>query len=134
MKISINGIELKQNKIYTFDLFKYKKPNITSTKKNNTDLFTTIMVDPDAPYPEHPTAKHFIHLLVINSNDIKVDYYPPNPPSDSNHHRYQVLLYKQTKYINTDISKPGSNFDLDNFIQSNGLELVDEFEFMVKNK
>ena len=132
MKILINGMELKPNKIYTSDLFVNKKPNITSTKKNSSNLFTTIMVDPDAPYPENPTAKYFIHLLVVNSNDIKVDYYPPNPPANSNPHRYQVLLFKQSKYISTNVTKPGSNFDLDNFIKSNELELIDEFEFKVK--
>ena len=132
MKISINGTELKQEKIYTSDLFANKKPNITSTKKNNSNLFTTIIVDPDAPYPENPTGKYFIHLLVVNSNDIKVNYYPPNPPVDSNPHRYQVFLFKQAKYISTSITNPGSNFNLDDFIKSNELEVVDKFEFKVK--
>lgn len=71
-------------------------------------------------------------MLVINSSDIKVDFYPPNPPKDSPPHRYQVLLYKQSKYISTDISNPGSNFDLDDFVNSNKIELVDKFEFKVK--
>lgn len=132
MKISINGTELKHDKIYTSDLFVDKKPHITSTKKNNLNLFTTIILDPDAPYPENPTGKYFIHLLVVNSNDIKIDYYPPNPPADSNPHRYQVLLYKQTKYISTNLKNPGSNFDLDDFVKSNELELIDEFEFRVR--
>jgi phosphatidylethanolamine-binding protein (PEBP) family uncharacterized protein len=132
MRITINGINLNQTQIYTSDLFKDKKPIITSTKKNNANLFTTIMVDPDAPYPSNPTAKYFIHLLVVNSNDIKVNYYPPNPPVDSAPHRYQVLLFVQSKYISTNITNPGSNFDLDGFIKSNQLELVDQFEFKVK--
>lgn len=133
MKISINGTVLKHDKIYTSDLFLNKKPNITSKKKNNLNLFTTIIVDPDAPYPENPTGKYFIHLLVVNSNDIKIDYYPPNPPADSNPHRYQVLLFKQTKYITTNLKNPGSNFALDNFIKYNELELVDKFEFKVRH-
>lgn len=132
MKITIGEIELEKNKIYTSDIFQYKKPHITSKKKNNHELFTTIMVDPDAPYPSNPTGKYFIHLLVVNSNDVKVEYYPPNPPTDSPPHRYQVFLYTQSKYISTNITNPGSNFDLDYFVKSNELELVDNFEFRVK--
>ena len=132
MKFKINGTEILSNQVYTSDIFSEKKPNITSTKKNNTSLYTTIIVDPDAPYPSNPTAKYFIHLLVVNSQDIKIEYYPPNPPADSPPHRYQVLLYSQPNYIQIQKSKPGSNFDLNGFVNEWNLELVDSFEFRVK--
>ncbi len=70
--------------------------------------------------------------MVVNSSDIKIDYYPPHPPSDSPPHRYQILLFRQEKYIQIPNSKPHPNFDLDDFITKYNLDLVDKFEFKCK--
>lgn len=129
MKVKVNEIELDTNTIYKADFFAHKKPIITSNKKNNEYLFTTLIVDPDAPYPSNPKYKYWIHLMVVNSSDIKIDYYPPHPPPDSPPHRYQILLFKQEKYIQIEKSRPYPNFDLDDFISKYNLVLVDEFEF-----
>ena len=132
MKITIDGTELDSNTIYKSNFFLYKKPIIKSTKKNNEYLYTTLIVDPDAPYPSNPTKKYFIHLMVVNSKEIKIDYYPPHPPVDSEAHRYQVLLYQQKNYIKIENSEPYPNFDLDGFVSKYNLELVDKFEFRCK--
>lgn len=132
MKVKLNGTELNTNTIYSSDFFSHKKPIITSNKKNNEYLYTTLIVDPDAPYPSDPKFKYFIHLMVVNSADIKIDYYPPHPPPDSSPHRYQILLFRQEKYIQISSSKPYPNFDLDNFVSKHNLVLVDEFEFKCK--
>jgi phosphatidylethanolamine-binding protein (PEBP) family uncharacterized protein len=132
MKFAVNGTKIESGIIYTTDMFEKKKPHITSTKKDNTQLYTTIIVDPDAPYPSNPHYKYFIHLLVVNSTDIKVEYHPPNPPSDSPPHRYQVFLYLQPKYIQLEKMESGPNFDLDKFVSKWNLKLVDQFEFLCK--
>lgn len=132
MKVKLNGTELNTNTIYTSEFFAHKKPVITSNKKTNKHLFTTLIVDPDAPYPLKPKFKYYIHLMVVNSSDIKIDYYPPHPPADSPPHRYQILLFEQEKYIQIPNSKPYPNFDLDDFILKYNLVLVDEFEFKCK--
>ena len=129
MKIKLNGVELEQNKVYNYDFFLHSKPIITSNKKNNEYLYTTLIVDPDAPYPSNPTFKYYIHLMVVNSSDIKIDYYPPHPPIDSPPHRYKVLLFQQEKYIQIQKSKPHPNFDLEEFISKYNLVLVDNFIF-----
>ncbi len=133
MKIKINETELNSNDIYKSNFFLHKKPIITSNKKTNNHLYTTLIVDPDAPYPSKPTKKYFIHLMVVNSNDIKIDYYPPHPPVDSPPHRYQVLLFQQEQHIQLLNSKPYPNFNLDEFISKYNLKLVDEFEFKCEN-
>jgi len=78
MRFRVNGIEIQENQTYTTNIFQKKKPHIISTKKNNYGYYTTIIVDPDAPYPSNPTSKYYIHLLVVNSNDIKIKYKPPD--------------------------------------------------------
>lgn len=132
MKIKVNGIELEKNKVYSTKFFEEKKPYITSTLKDHNNLYTTIMVDPDAPYPSNPTAKYHLHLLVVNSIDIKSNYKPPNPPEDSPPHRYQTLLYIQSKHISINTIDSRLNFDLVSFVKNNKLELVDKFEFKCK--
>ena len=90
------------------------------------------MVDPDTPYPSNPTSKYHLHLLVVNSTDIKSTYKPPNPPDDSPPHRYQTFLYIQPKYISINSIDSRQNFDLDTFVKNNKLNLVDKFEFKCK--
>lgn len=137
MKFEVNGIKIQPDQIYESKIFQKKKPNITTSPENIDPnyLYTTLMVDPDAPYPSNPTAKYFIHLMVINSNDIIIEYYPPNPPADSEPHKYQVFLYKQEKYIQLNSiheTKPHGSFDLENFVKSNRLVQVDSFQFRCK--
>ncbi len=134
MKIVIDGIELNQANIYKPEFFQNKKPIITSNKKTNDHLYTTLIVDPDAPYPSEPTKKYMIHLMVVNSLDIKIDYYPPHPPLDSPPHRYQVLLFQQEKYIQIPNSKPYPNFNLEEFVNRYNLKLIDEFQFKSGHK
>jgi phosphatidylethanolamine-binding protein (PEBP) family uncharacterized protein len=133
MKIKINGTDLEPNKIYKSNFFLDKKPVITSNIKTNDYLYTTLIVDPDAPYPSNPTKKYFIHLMVVNSTDIKIDYYPPHPPVDSPPHRYKVLLFQQEQYIQIANSKPHPKFNLNEFICKYNLKLVDKFQFMSEN-
>lgn len=133
MKFIVDEIEIKQNEIYSSKIFEKKKPIVTSNERKLSNLYCTIIVDPDAPYPSEPKYKYNLHLMVINSSETKVTYSPPNPPADSPPHRYIVLLYKQPKYISIpNVIEKRHNFDLDNFVQTNELELVDQFKFMAK--
>ena len=133
MKVNINKIDLIKNKIYSSSILK-KNIYIKSNKINKNNLYTTLMVDPDAPYPLTPTFKYYLHLLVINNKEIIVDYLPPDPPLDSPPHRYQIIILEQSNYINkkkmnTFNFHERPNFNLDNFITKNKLKIVDEFEF-----
>lgn len=97
MKIKINEEKLEQNIIYNRDFFLHLKPIITSNNTNKKYLYTTLIVDPDAPYPSNPIYKYHLHLMIVNSSDIIINYYPPNPPIDSAPHRYYVLLFTPPK-------------------------------------
>lgn len=65
-------------------------------------LYTLVMVDPDAPKSSKPTAREWNHWLVINipGNNIPegqtlVSYMGASPPKGSGTHRYVLLVYKQ---------------------------------------
>lgn len=68
----------------------------------NLDLYTVVMYDLDAPYPDHPVKSPFIHMLIVNipgndlsRGDVIYSYVSPNPPPDSPPHIYMVDLFKQ---------------------------------------
>ena len=93
------------------------------------ELYTIIVVDPDAPSPENPIYKYWLHLLIVNNNDKIAKYEKPAPPPGSGDHRYYFYLYKQNKKIDKDdISLTEVNirkkFNLAKFVTDNNLEKV----------
>jgi len=66
----------------------------------------------------------------INNDEIVWRYKSPNPPMDSDPHRYFIQLYKQSNRIKLD--KPitqRNKFDLDSFVKKYDLKKIDEFLF-----
>lgn len=66
------------------------------------DLYTLVMVDPDAPSPQNPSVREWLHWMVVNipqgsftEGETVVTYSAPTPPEGR--HRYVVLLYKNTE-------------------------------------
>ena len=129
MIVTINNQELSSEVTYTTPFFQNQTPHIKSNKFNKNYLYSLLIVDPDAPYPSNPTKKYILHLLVVNNKDIKANYHSPHPPDDSPAHRYYVLLYKQPKYIKMDYVGYKPNFNLEEFVSTNELKLVDNFTF-----
>jgi phosphatidylethanolamine-binding protein (PEBP) family uncharacterized protein len=74
-------------------------------------LYTLIMVDPDAPSPDAPKARSWLHWLVVNATapgepgkaggggggDVLCDYAGPTPPRGL--HRYVFLVYPQARRL-----------------------------------
>ena len=132
MKVKINDISLRENKIYTTQQIN-RKPKIFISEKENNNLLTLIIVDPDAHYPDNPTEKYMLHNLVINNNETIWKYKSPNPPLDSPPHRYMILLYRQSNIIKLDAPINHRNkFDLNAFVKKYKLKKIDEFVFMCK--
>ena len=132
MKVKINDILLRENKIYTTRQIN-RKPKISISEKEKNNLLTLIIVDPDAHYPDNPTEKYMLHNLVINTNETIWKYKSPNPPLDSPPHRYMILLYRQSNTIKLDETVNQRNkFNLNAFVKKYKLKKIDEFVFMCK--
>jgi phosphatidylethanolamine-binding protein (PEBP) family uncharacterized protein len=132
MKVKINDILLRENKVYTTQQIN-RKPKISISEKEKNNLLTLIMVDPDAHYPDNPTEKYMLHNLVINNNETIWKYKSPNPPLDSPPHRYMILLYRQSNTIKLDETVNQRNkFNLNAFVKKYKLKKIDEFVFMCK--
>ena len=93
--------------------------------------YTLMIHDIDAPYPAAPNNSPFVHLLITNilDNDISkgtvlIPYLVPNPPEDSQPHRYSFSLYRQQTVIPTLQSFNRAQFPLNSFISQHGLNLV----------
>jgi len=73
---------------------------ILSNRKKNDNIYTFIIVDPDAP------AGFMIHECIYNIPGDKIQkgkilypYHPPSPPKGSGEHRYFCILYEQAVMI-----------------------------------
>jgi len=84
-----------------------KWPNI-----NEGDLYTLIMLDPDAPSRYKPNRKGGLHWLVVNipGNNMEqgihlASYNGAGPPENSGLHRYVFAIYKQGGKIDTENKK-----------------------------
>lgn len=132
MKVFVNNILIQENKIYR-TLQINRKPKIVISEKYKNNLLTLLIVDPDAHYPSNPTEKYMLHNMVINNDEIIWRYKSPNPPMDSDPHRYFIQLYKQSNPIKLD--KPitqRNKFDLESFVKKYKLKKVDEFVFLCR--
>lgn len=81
-----------------------ERPNVKvfgSSSKATPNLYTLVMVDPDAPSPSEPKLREWLHWIVVDipegSDNMKgrelVEYMGPRPPTGI--HRYVLALFKQ---------------------------------------
>jgi hypothetical protein len=103
------------------------------TASNNKSYHTLIITDIDA------AQSPYLHALVVNipgnniaNGDVLMSYTPPNPPINSNDHRYIISIYTQKYRISQSVISNRSNFDIINFITKNNLTLS-ETETIVVN-
>nr|GMD91836.1 protein MOTHER of FT and TFL1-like [Ipomoea batatas] len=85
------------------------------------NLYTLIMVDPDAPSPSEPTFREWLHWY----NDWRevVEYIGPSPPTGI--HRYVLALFRQREAMQVPQKPPEGrgNFRTRQFAADNGLGL-----------
>lgn len=77
------------------------KPTLKWDAETNA-FYTLLLVDPDAPSRQTPTAREYRHWAVINipgnstdKGETVFDYIGAGPPKDTGLHRYIFLVYKQ---------------------------------------
>ncbi|KAA8519896.1 hypothetical protein F0562_014194 [Nyssa sinensis] len=98
----------------------------------STNLYTLVMVDPDAPSPSEPTLREWLHWIVVDipeGSDVTkgkelVAYMGPQPPTGI--HRYVFALFKQDGMMVVESRPPDTargNFSTRQFAACNGLGL-----------
>lgn len=100
------------------------------------DIYTILMIDVDAPYPENPQDSPFIHFLMVNITDINgnkegdvvFEYLSPSPPPDSEPHRYQIYVFKQDCHIDEVRADGRVHFDIQDWTDC-PLEILQKFVF-----
>ncbi|CAO2823759.1 unnamed protein product [Amaranthus hypochondriacus] len=98
---------------------------------SNDNLYSLIMVDPDAPSPSEPQMREWLHWIVADipqgmdasKGKELVEYMGPKPPTGI--HRYVFVLFRQkgpsTKQWQLPLAR--NNFSTRNFAAQNGLGL-----------
>ncbi|THU44471.1 hypothetical protein C4D60_Mb02t07730 [Musa balbisiana] len=109
-----NGSELKPSAVEN-------EPRVEIRGRDMRNLYTLVMVDPDAPSPSNPTEREHLHWLVTNIPETKnasfgneiVCYESPRPTAGI--HRFVFVLFRQS--IRETIYAPGwrQNFNTREF-------------------
>lgn len=122
-----------------FSIGDVQQPLKINWKANPDSLYTLLIWDEDAPYPQDPKFSPLLHYLVINIPGNNVDkgqeivsYIPPNPPKDSAPHFYNIGIYEQqAKIKNIPSIKERKRFNVKEFLNKNKLKYVKEVPFSV---
>lgn len=106
---------------------------IINFDKNPNKLYTIMMIDPDAPSMKNNKYKYWLHLLIINNNDVIVPYHPPDPPIGSGKHRYYVLIFEQNEKISSlPVINKREKFNVNDFIKKYNILLIHKMKFTTK--
>lgn len=108
-------------------------PTVTLEGSHPGRLYTLVMSDPDAPSPEHPTHREWLHWIVTDipggAKDIAegtqvAAYMPPTPPKGT--HRYVFTVMEQpgreSRVLRPPIQRGG--FRTRAFLKEGGMEVV----------
>ncbi|WCJ26918.1 PEBP (phosphatidylethanolamine-binding protein) family protein [Euphorbia peplus] len=97
----------------------------------NSNLYTLVMVDPDAPSPSEPKWREWLHWIVVDipegcdatKGHELIPYMGPQPPTGI--HRYVFALFKQGSGLMGRSRSPEvrSNFSTRHFAAQHGLGL-----------
>lgn len=132
VKLSFGLEEINYNDMLTKQ-FSSIEPNIQFNKEKG-KLYTIITIDPDAPSPNNPEYKYFLHMLKVNDSDTIMKWTGPNPPKKSGTHRYYTCVFEQPNKIDVFNNKIDTrpNFNLNLFVKSNNLIIKGCTKFTVK--
>ena len=131
LEVLFKGRKIEDGKKLSMGMVK-KEPEISWNMKKDR-LYTIIMYDLDAPYPNKGSV--YLHMLIINipnQGEILANYIPPSPPEDSSRHRYIIRLLKQESFLDILDIEERANFPLEDFIRENNLKTLDRILFFVK--
>jgi len=101
------------------------------------NLYSILMIDLDAPYPQNPVNSPFLHFLMVNiakvderskEGDIVFEYLPPSPPPDSEPHQYEIYVFKQACRIHDVYVDGRLRFNIDTWTDC-PLNMVEKFSF-----
>jgi hypothetical protein len=108
-------------------------PKVTLEGSQPGRLYTLVMSDPDAPSPEHPTHREWLHWIVSNIPGDAADiaegtqvaaYMPPTPPKGT--HRYVFTAMEQPGGNSLTLRPPmqRGGFRTRAFVKEGGMEVV----------
>jgi phosphatidylethanolamine-binding protein len=112
-----NGQILNLNQVQVAPIVEfYKEPE---------KLYTVMMIDPDAPSAANPINKYWLHMLIVNTDQIVAAFHPSNPPVGSGLHRYYFKIYEQSGRIDSEkVAVTRAKFNPKDFVTAHRLELI----------
>ncbi|KAH8381923.1 hypothetical protein KR009_001051 [Drosophila setifemur] len=115
LKVTYGDNEVKQGNELTPTQVK-DQPIVSWSGFDGEELFTLLMVDPDAPTRQDPKFREILHWSVVNitgsdlaSGQESAAYVGSGPPKDTGLHRYIFLLFRQQNKIEIETPRIPNN-------------------------
>ncbi|KAL4999874.1 phosphatidylethanolamine-binding protein [Aspergillus recurvatus] len=142
------GISFGEKAVSLGNLFRVSEvksaPSVSFTTEENapaSQLYTLLLIDPDAPTPDDPKFAYWRHWVVsgmtpaegINAESAKTltEYLGPGPKDDSRPHRYLFLVFREPEGLALSKDDVGGeefvqrrSFQAAEWVQKHGLVLV----------
>lgn len=106
-------------------------------EQEESGLYTLLMVDPDAPFPENPFYREWIQWMVVNIPGNRINLgqeilpYQATAP-DRGTHRYYFYLYdQQGQELPPNLAFQRKSFNRAEFVNSYQMRLVAQNHFLV---
>jgi phosphatidylethanolamine-binding protein len=132
LKVLFNGHQIKHNEKILLHSVQNQPKIIFNFPAHQ--LYTIMMIDPDAPSKDKPINKYWLHWLMINNDQTILDFNPPAPPIGSGEHRYYIYVFQQPQQIKLDIAHQRPKFNFDKFVQTHQLKPIAVVMFRTERK
>jgi phosphatidylethanolamine-binding protein (PEBP) family uncharacterized protein len=126
--VILGNTNINNKQFYELHEVNSNREPIISFNKNPNKLYTYAMIDVSIPFVNTYGKSEWLHWLVVNDDQVVVDYAPPTPPAGSSKHKYYICVYEQEKQIKT-TKMTGSrenrlNFSMSDFVHNNKLKCI----------
>ncbi len=129
MIVKLGSLDLQNFAEYKYECVNSPCEPLIGFCYNRRKIYTTVIVDLNAVDVENIGQRYiFLHMIKINNSELVNEYLPPLPPIGSGVHKYSILLFEQTRFLQIE-KQVRENFNLKEFMSKNGLVLVDYFIF-----
>jgi hypothetical protein len=134
--IRLGNTDIQDKHFYELHEVNSVKEPVIIFNKNPDKLYTYAMIDISIPLVNKYGKSEWLHWLVINNDQVIMDYEPPTPPAESLKHKYYICVYEQEHKIKMP-KMIGSrenrlNFSMSNFKNRNKLRCIFNIMFITE--
>ena len=134
--VRLGNTDIQNKQFYELREVNSTKEPVIVFNKNPDKLYTYVMIDISIPFVNKYGNSEWLHWLVVNNDQVIMDYEPPTPPAGSLKHKYYICVYEQEHNIKmtkmTGTRENRLNFSMNNFKNKNKLKCIFNIMFITE--